>query len=224
MEQPTDSQGQPAPAAYPYSYPQQPYQQPAYAPPVARPSAWQVLMTFLRLILRRSIYGVMWLLRPFKRYAGFIVIVLALLGVIGWMGSQLWGAKLAEPADPRVPAIAPAPAVENYLTGRKSFDANLMWEAFSNSYQASMLQEGGSKATLDVMARQEKQRGLQYRNVKYIGGIDRDEGGHYYYYSVDLVFPGGSIQVPITFVANREEKIEGIFSPLDQFVQRIMQS
>jgi hypothetical protein len=222
MEQPREQQAPVGSAPYPYPYPPQ-YQQPGYAAPAPRPSVWRVLSSFMRLIMRRLIYGLVWVLRPLRPHAGFVVIIVGLLSVIGWMGSALWGQKLAEPADPRAAALAPAAAVENYLTGRRSFNADMMWDAYSTNYQAEALQSGGSKATVQAIASQEKRIGLQYSSVQYIGGVVRNDGGHFYYYSVDVGVASSKIRLPIVFMTDRDEKIEFIISPLDDVVQRLLQ-
>jgi hypothetical protein len=146
------------------------------------------------------------------------LLVVVLLGLVGWMGFQLWGPHLAAPADPRVESLPPAAAIQNYLTGRQSYDAELMWDAFSNTYQANQLQRGGSKATMQTVAAQEKQLGLQYRKLQYIGGVKLEDGGSMYYYAVDLAYQSQKLRLPMVFMADREGKIEYIISPLDDIV------
>lgn len=212
MEQPREPQPQGGAAPYPYPY--QPYP-PAAPQPAPRRSAWRVFTSFIRLILRRLVYGIVWILRPIRPHAGFAIVTLVLLGVIGWLAATLYGPKLAEPADPRVAALPPTAAVENYLTGRTTFNADLMWEAFSGDYQARQLQNGASKTTMQSTARQEQRTGLQYNRVQYIGGVKLDDGGHMYYYSIDVAIQNQKYRVPIIFMTDRDEKIELIMYPLD---------
>jgi hypothetical protein len=227
MEQPRESQVQGGPAPYPYPYPPAPTPAPAYQQPAAlpakRPSIFAVIGTFLRLLLRKFIYALVWVLRPLRNHVFPSIITITLLGVIAWMGFQLWAPRLAEPADPRVALIPPAPAVQNYLTGRRTFDATLMWEAFNSDYQAEQIQQGASKATLEALLRQEQRLGLQYRNLQYIGGTKRDEGGHFYYYSVDVALQSTSGRFPIIFAADKDEKIEYIITPLDDVIRNLLQ-
>src|SRR5262245_35561041 len=82
-----------APLAYP-SQPAYPVPQPYYAPApkVGRFGRFRRLM---RLLLRRSLYGSVVFGRAIRPYAGFVVVIIALLGVIGWMSYLLWGPKAA---------------------------------------------------------------------------------------------------------------------------------
>lgn len=220
MEQPREQQPPPGGTSYPYPY--QPYPQ-QYAQPAPRPSAWRVFSSFLRLILRRIIYLLIWVLRPLRPHAGFAILTVLLLGVIGFLSFNLYGPKLAAPADPRAALLPPAPAVENYLTGRKTYNAELIWEAFSDDYKARQLQQGGSKATMQSSAQQEKKLGLQYRQIQYVGGVKVDDNGsHMYYYSVEIAIGTGSARLPIIFRTDRNDKIELLISPLDDTIQRIL--
>jgi hypothetical protein len=208
------------PPVQPYTQPYtaQPYPQ---ATPARKPSPFTVFGRFMRLLLRRFVYGLVVIFQPFRRHLISSLLVLALLGLVGWMGFQLWGPHFAAPADPRAASLPPAPAVENYLTGRQSYNADLMWEAFSNTYQASQLQNGGSKATLQSIAGQEKQLGLQYRKLQYIGGVKLEDGGSMYYYSVDLAIQSRKARLPIVFMADKDGKIEYIISPIDDIVKSL---
>ncbi|GEM_PF-646779 len=221
MEQPREPQPPVGPASYPYPY-AAPYAQP-YAQPAPRPSAWRVFSSFLRLLLRRFLYAIVWVLRPLRSHILFAIVTIALLSVIGWMSYTIWGSKSAASADPRVAVLEPAPAIQNYLTGRKTYNADLMWEAFSNNYQARQLQNGGSKSTMQSVARQEKRLGLEYRKIQYIGGVKLDDGGHMYNYSVDVVVNKRTFRLPVVFMSDREEKIEYIISPLDDIIQQLSQ-
>jgi len=169
------------------------------------------------------LYAIVWVLRPLRSHILFAIVTIALLSVIGWMSYTIWGSKSAASADPRVAVLEPAPAIQNYLTGRKTYNADLMWEAFSNNYQARQLQNGGSKSTMQSVARQEKRLGLEYRKIQYIGGVKLDDGGHMYNYSVDVVVNKRTFRLPVVFMSDREEKIEYIISPLDDIIQQLSQ-
>jgi hypothetical protein len=217
MEQPRE---QPQVGAPPY-----PYQYQAHPQPAPRPSAWRVFSSFWRMLLRRLIYGMVWVLRPLRNHIGTSIITLLLLGVVAFLAFSLYGPRTAAAPDPRAAVILPASAVENYLTGRKTFNADLMWEAFSNDYQARQLQQGGSKATMQSVAQQEKRLGLQYRQVQYIGAVKREEAnsGYMYYYSVDVVAGGRTFRLPVVFMTDRSDKIEIMMSPLDSVIQQLTQ-
>lgn len=219
MEQPREPQSPVGPAVYPPPYVTQQYTQ-AYVAPPPRPSAFTMFGRFLRLLLRRFIYGLVLLLRPLRPVAGFVVVILALLGVIGWMSVQIWAPKPNQPPEiVRADAIPPSPAVESYLNGRRTFNGDLMWDAHTSTYQAERLQEGASKATFQVLAAQEKRMGVQYKNLQYIGGVKLEDGGSMYYYSVDVAVQNQQFRVPIVFLADSEGKIDLVFTLLDQLFQ-----
>ena len=64
-------------------------------------------------------------------YAVFVGIVTVLLGVIVWMGVQLWWPSASTTQDVRVVALPPPPAVQNYIQGQQTFNADLMRESLS---------------------------------------------------------------------------------------------
>ncbi|MFO7168072.1 MAG: hypothetical protein DIU80_008585, partial [Chloroflexota bacterium] len=113
-------------------------------------------------MLRRFLYGVVLVARALRPFAGAVIVGTISLVVIGWLSWQLWGPKPGGPSFERAESIPPAPAVQNYLQGRKSFDAELMWDSFSTSFQMAQLSQGASKAMLQSQANTEKLMGLQY--------------------------------------------------------------
>ena len=206
------------PAMQPYSAPQ-----PTQPAPVHKVSTFTVLRRFLRLLMRRFVYGLIILSEPFRRHAFASVLIVALLALVGWLGFQVWGPRMAAPADPRVAALPQAPAVQNYLTGRQQHDANLMWDAFSPAYQNSQLQRGNSKSALQTMVSQERRLGIQYRTLQYIGGVKLDDGGSMYYYSVDLALQNQKQRLPIVIMADQDGKIDLIISPIDSVINNLTQ-
>src|SRR5213593_3034470 len=120
------------PATAPMVYPAQPVYpapQPYYAPApkVGRFARFRRLM---RLLLRRLLYGSVVVGRVIRPYAGFVVAIIALLGVIGWMSVLLWWPR-GQAKDVRVESLAPAPAVEHFIQGQQNYDADMMWDALS---------------------------------------------------------------------------------------------
>src|SRR5215204_7220332 len=178
MEETRESQQAGAvPAAYQpaYSAPQPPY----YAPPV-KAGRWVRFRRLCRLMLRRLWYGATVIGRVLRPYAAFVAIVIALLGVIGWMSFLLWAPKAAPGAFQRVDSLPPAPAVETYIKGQQDFNADMMWDAYSTDYQASQLANGASKATLQAQASGMRSAGLQFVHSDYIGGVQLDGGRSMY--------------------------------------------
>src|SRR5215212_1077122 len=202
MEETRESQQAGAlPAAYQPGYPapQNPYYAPA--PPV-RAGRWTRTRRLGRLLLRRSWYGAMVLGRILRPYAAFVVVVIALLGVIGWMSYLLWAPKAAPAAFQRVDSLPPAPAVETYIKGQQDFNADMMWDAYSTDYQANQLANGASKATLQAQASSQRSAGLQFVHYDYIGGVTLDNGSMYFY-SVDLSLQNQHARFPIIFKADQ---------------------
>ncbi|HWQ12482.1 MAG TPA: hypothetical protein VNL77_06775 [Roseiflexaceae bacterium] len=218
MEDPRDQQRPPAgqvvyPPQYAVSQPPYPYYQPAPAP---RVGAAGKLARVLRLLLRRILYNLVLLGRALRPVAGAVIVGLVAISVIGWLSWQLWGPKPGAPDIGRVESLPQAPAVQSYLQGRKSFDAERMWEAYSSDYQAEQMSRGASKATLQSQANIEKQRGFQYGAMEYIGGIPLDDGGSMYFYSVTISVQSQKVKVPLIIWTDRAGKIANMIDPLDR--------
>jgi hypothetical protein len=199
-----------APIAYQPAYPAP--QNPYYAPPV-KAGRWVRFRRLCRLMLRRLWYGATVIGRVLRPYAAFVAIVLALLGVIGWMSFLLWAPKAAPAVFERADSLPPAPAVETYIKGQQDFNADMMWDAYSTDYQANQLATGASKATLQAQASSQRSAGLQFVHYDYIGGVTLDTGSMYFY-SVDLSLQNQHARFPIIFKADQDGKIIGIDSPL----------
>jgi hypothetical protein len=212
MEETRESQQAGAvPVAYqpPYSPPQNPYY---YAPPV-KAGRWVRFRRLCRLILRRMWYGAALGGRMLRPYAGFVIVILALLGVIGWMSYLLWAPKAAPAAFERVESLPPAPAVETYIKGQQDYDADKMWDAYSTDYQASQLANGASKATLQAQASNMRDAGLQFVHSDYIGGVQLDNGRSMYFYTIDLTRADQHGRFPYVFTADADGKIIDVDSP-----------
>jgi hypothetical protein len=199
-----------APVAYQPAYPTP--QNPYYAPPL-KAGRWLRFRRLARLILRRLLYVALVVGRFLRPYAAFVVVVLALLGVIGWMSYLLWAPKAAPAAFERADSLPPAAAVETFIKGQQDFNADMMWDAYSTDYQANQLASGASKATLQAQASSQRSAGLQFDHYDYIGGVTLDNGSMYFY-SVDLSLQNQHARFPIIFKADQDGKIIGIDSPL----------
>lgn len=215
MEEPREQQ---YPVAGPQTPPAYPAQPPTYyaawepAPPPARP---RVIRRTLRLLMRRMLYGMALLGRAMRPVAGFVVAIVALLVVVGWLGFQLWGPKAEGPAFQRADSLPPAEGIERFLQGQQNFDANLMWDAFSSGYQADQLKSGASKETLQAQVDNQRQLGLHFVHYDYVGGIKLDDGGGLYFYAVDVEASSQRAKLPIIFTADDNGKIVRISSPLN---------
>jgi hypothetical protein len=217
MEEPRNQPPAAGQVVYPQQYaavqPPYPYQQPQPAP---RTGAFGTFGRLMRLMLRRFLYGLVLFGRALRPIAGAVVVGSIALVVTSWLAWQLWGPKPGVVDIGQTESIPQAAAVQNYLQGRKSFDAELMWEAFSSDYQAERLSAGATKATLQSQANNEKLRGFQYGNAEYIGGVPLEDGGSMYFYSVVLQVQSQKVKVPLVIMADREGKISNMIDPLDR--------
>ena len=200
-----------APVAYQpvYPAPQSAY----YAPPLVKAGRFTRFRRLSRLLVRRLVYGGVVLGRIMRPYAAFIAIIVALVGVVGWMSYMLWAPKASTAVFQRAESLPPAAAVETYIKGQQSFNADMMWDAYSTDYQANQLANGASKATLQAQASSQRSAGLQFVHYDYIGGVTLDTGSMYFY-SVDLSLQNQHARFPIIFKADQDGKIVGIDSPL----------
>lgn len=166
----------------------------------------------IRLLLRRFLYLFMLLLRPLRRYAVFAAVVLALLGVVGWLGFQLWAPRASAVADTRAALIPPAEAVENYIKGQQNGNAELMWDALSPASQADQMGNGSSKATMQSRIDTKRQGGLQFNRYAYVGGQTGTNFTMYTYY-VDVKRADQQATLPMTFLVDKSGKVINIISP-----------
>jgi hypothetical protein len=211
MEETRESQQAGAgPVAYQPVYPAQ--QNPYYAPPVPA-GRWVRFRRLCRLMLRRMWYAGTVVGRILRPYAGFVLVVIALLGVIGWMSYLLWAPKAAPVAFQRADSLPPAPAVETYIKGQQDYNADMMWDAYSTSYQAAQLANGASKATLQALANSVRTQGIKFVQSDYIGGVQIEDGGSTYFYSLDLAQGEQHRRFPYIFTADADGKIVDVDSP-----------
>jgi hypothetical protein len=167
----------------------------------------------MRLLFRRWLYAMTILFRWLRPIAGFAVVVIALVGVIGWMAAQLWWPAGEAPRDARVAPLPPASAIETFLQGQQTYNAELMWQAYSADYQAAQLERGATKAVLQAQADSQRRRGLQYVRADYIGGVKLEDGRSMYFYTVDLALEAQHGKFPFIFTADPDGKIVDIDSP-----------
>jgi hypothetical protein len=213
MEETRESQQAGAgPAAYQPGYPAQ--QNPYYAPaPPIKAGRWMRSRRMGRLLLRRLWYGTAVVGRFLRPYAAFVVIVIALLGVIGWMSYLLWAPKATTATFHRADSLPPAPAVETYIKGQQNYNADMMWDAYSTDYQASQLAAGASKVTLQAQADSVRTQGIQFVQSDYIGGVQLENGSSMYFYTIDLSRAELHRRFPYIFTADADGKIVDVDSP-----------
>jgi hypothetical protein len=212
MEEPREQETITTPVAYQpiYPAPQTPY---VAAPTPVKAGRFTRFRRMSRLMLRRIFYGGVVVGRAIRPYIAFIAVIIALLGVIGWMSYRLWGPKEAPATFLRAESIPPAPAVETFIKGQQTFNADMMWESYSTDYQANQLANGASKATLQAQADNQRRRGLQFVRSDYIGGVKLDDGRSMYFYTIDMALADQHGRFPFVFTADSDGKIVEVDSP-----------
>jgi hypothetical protein len=216
MQEPRDQQPQPGQIVYPQGYTAAPPPYPYYPQPAPRAGRAGSFGRVMRLLLRRFLYGVVSVGRALRPIAGAVVVAIIALSVISVLAWQLWGPKPGVVDIGRAESIAQATAVQNYIQGRKAFDADLMWETFSTDFQSSQLNQGASKATLQTQSNTERTMGFQYGKTQYIGGVELDDGTSMFFYTVEVSVQNQRVTVPMVFNTNQDGKIDSIISPLNR--------
>jgi hypothetical protein len=183
------------------------------ASPAKRPGRFRVFRRLTRLLFHRWLYAMTILFRWMRPAIGYVAVIVALIGVIGWMAAQLWWPAGEAARDARVAPLPPASAIETFLQGQQTYNADLMWQAYSTDYQAAQLERGATKAVLQAQADSQRRRGLQYVRADYIGGVKLDDGRSMYFYTVDLALETQHGKFPYIFTADPEGKIVEIDSP-----------
>lgn len=163
-----------------------------------------------RLLLRRSLYVLTRIWRLIRPVFGFILIVLALLGVIGWLAYQAFAPRAA---DPRAALVPPPSAVTSFLEGQKTYNADVMWSAYSPTYQATQLQRGATKETMQATADRERQAGLKYSRYDYLGGVPTAAGNTMYVYAMHLEQNGQKATFPLVMTVDTDGKITQLSLP-----------
>lgn len=164
----------------------------------------------LRLLLIRAIRlgaGVWVVISP---YFGWLLAIAFLLGIIGFQSLLLILPRLAPPgADSRVPNMPTSAAVESFLVGQASYNAELMWDALSPSLQEDMASRGGSKEALALQIESQRALGQRYGNAEYVGGVQLENNWRRYFYVVDVMSPSpeGSGLFTFIFTTDRDGKI-----------------
>lgn len=215
-QQPPPVPVQPAvypPAPQPYAA----YQNPGYAaaPPYAAPAPRpNIVLRVLRLMLRRVLYGMVIVGRAVRPRIFSVGIIVALLCVVAVLALQLAAPRLSfggQVVDTRTPALAPPPAVQEFLQGQQTFDAEKIWNSFSPRFQAALLDNGTTKEVLQVRIESERSSGQRYVNYNYIGGAELSDGRSMFFYMVQVqsARAGQNEFLSFVFTVDRDGKIIG---------------
>jgi hypothetical protein len=78
--------------------------------------------------------------------------------------------------------LAPDPAVETYVKGMVTFDANLMWASLHPQFRSQLQSQGMTLDQRKAQIAEMRASGLVYQKVYYIGGFEGKSGLRYYFY------------------------------------------
>lgn len=93
---------------------------------------------------------------------------------------------------------APA-ATESYMRGTETFNAELVWNAYSDEAQGRLRSRGASIQALQQQMDQAKQAGAQLEQVTYIGGQAFPDGTSMHFYTVLTRGPQTAVE-PVSYV------------------------
>lgn len=149
-----------------------------------------MLARWLRLLFRRIIYYLVILGRALRPRLGWVITTIVLVGLIGFQTLLLILPRITTPpTDPRIASLAPSEAVEMFLEGQATYNADMMWESFSPLLQEALINQGGSKEALAERTESERQAGQRYRSFDYVGGVSLQNNQRRYFYVVDISAP-----------------------------------
>lgn len=182
-----------------------------------------MLWRLIRRLLAVGIRALIW--RPI---VSFTVVAVA-LGIAGFAIGGLNGPQLLEgrvsPAAAAPAAglgatpvasvqaaapTAPPPAVDEYIKGMTSFNAQMMWDALDQQAVQAMQSQGGTEKDLQQKLDDAKQKGASYEGVVFVGGYPLHNGDRYFFYVVSrrgFAGPGVADQVYFVFTIGPNGKI-----------------
>jgi hypothetical protein len=172
-----------------------------------------MLVRLVRLLVLRLLAGMLGLGRALRPHAGWLAVLGVLGGVIMVQAFLLVAPRIfrSDTGDNRVALLSPPQAVVSFLEGQSTYNADLMWDAFSPEFQANLMQRGASKESIAAQAEDERLAGRRYRTVSYIGGIQLGDRSRYYYVvDIDSPQPEQAGSFSFIFTVNRDGKIVGV--------------
>jgi hypothetical protein len=171
----------------------------------------------LRFVLRKLLWIVFSILRLAWRHPA-LTLLLAIVAYLGYQQVQAYFAPPPSTAPPpaiqAAPLIQPPESVQQYLEGQRNFDAEAMWDAFSEETKAVHLAEGSSLSTFKRAIERMRESGLRYGDSQYIGGYRLENGLSYYFYVTEVRNDAGqSAQVYQIFIVDKEGKVIEVDTP-----------
>ncbi len=178
----------------------------------------RMVLTLLRFLLRRSLWVIIRSGRGIWRHPT-LTLALIVAVFLAYQGYERFLAPQPAPVDPGqyeiVQAIPPPLPVAEYLSAQKNFDADAMWNTYSEQAKAANLAQGSSLQTLRQTTQQLQLQGLQYGESHYIGGYQIQPGGHTYYFYVTKVQDprGNAAEIYQIFIADSDGKVLRVEQP-----------
>lgn len=174
-------------------------------------------LALLRFLLRRFIWVTVRVGRGVWRHPT-ITLALIIAVFLAYRGYERFLAPQAAPGDPGhyeiAEAIPPPQPVAEYLSAQRNFDADGMWNAFSEQAKAANLAQGSSLQTLRQTTQQLRLEGLQYGSSHYIGGYKTQQANAYYFYVTGVQDPNGhAADIYQIFIADADGKILHVEQP-----------
>lgn len=209
---------QPDPQQHAYVQAAPGFQHPSPPPPYAvatpaHPSALEVAGRVARLLLGRAIWAGEQGWRLVSPRLGWVMLTGFLVGVIGVLSLMLVLPRLVRSgpaADARVAAIAPAAAVEDFLRGQQTYDADMMWESFSAELRQDLEGREITRDTLAERVESERQAGHRYGGPRYIGGVELAGNQRMYFYVVEMTSPQERGTISFVFTVGSDGKIVSV--------------
>ncbi|MEI6180044.1 MAG: hypothetical protein WCP31_04780 [Chloroflexales bacterium] len=208
VEEPREQQQPALSPAYPSATPVAPP-----SPVPAPPSPLMIGERVARLLLGRAMWASEQGWRLVAPRIGWLVLTGFLVGIIVVLSLLLVLPRFVQRSpttDPRVAALPPVTAVEDFLRGQQTYDADLMWASFSPELRKSLEGRNITRATLAQQVESERRAGQRYGNFKYIGGVEIAGHQRMYFYVVDILTAQQKAPTTFIFTVGSDGKIMGI--------------
>jgi hypothetical protein len=144
---------------------------------------------FFRMV-KRMLAGMVRTL-AFHPVASLLVVIL--LALVGFLGYEDYG-KGALNLGPsqrisKSSTLPPSPATEAFIKGQTTFNAQLMWQSFSDDLKQQLSQRGTNQQALQRQLDQRKRAGSKVDQVQYVGGVQNPDGTRLFMYSLIIQAP-----------------------------------
>ena len=166
---------------------------PQYEPRATRRSKFRFLtfpFRFFFRVVKRIMAGMVRTL-AFHPVASLVVVIL--LALIGFLGYEDYGkgALKIGPSEriSKTSTLPPSPATEDFIKGQTTFNAQLMWQAFSDDLKQQLTQRGTNQQSLQRQLDQRKRAGSKVDQVQYVGGVQNPDGTRLFMYSLIILAP-----------------------------------